>query len=224
MLGILETAERTLRKRSQSVWNNYVGASRVREWIAWGIAAAATVASLIAISLASRYAGTIAYVTTTNTIDRYGQVLDRTANMKRTTLDAEARGVVRALILDTFRVRASKQAMQDNALEAQALICAPAARTPIVAYWATHSPLAADGSWKPVLGEQNVEIVSTLKRPTDGYEYSVEFKLTYVDLVSETPSQPKLYQADVAVEQQQQPTDTNLGGFCATHFDYSEMH
>jgi hypothetical protein len=224
MATLLEKAEQLLRKRSQSVWNNYVGSSRVREGLALGIALLCSITSVIAIAMASRYAGSIAYVTTTNTTDRYGQLLDKSASIKRTSLDSDARLVIRTLVLDTFRVRASKQQMQDNAAEAEGLACAPAARTPIIGYWASHSPLGPDGSWKPVIAEANVNITSILKRPTNGYEYNVEFTLTYVDLASDTPSLPQLYQADIAVEQRLNPSDLNLGGFCATHFDFTEVH
>lgn len=220
---LLERAERTLRKRSQSVWNNYVGGSRLREGVAWGIAAVASVSAVIAISLAARYAGSIAYVQTTNTIDRYGQVLDRRAAMNRTTLDSEARGVIDNFIPAVFQIRASKQSMEDNATLAQSLMCAPTARVPVIGYWQTHSPLGSDGSWRPVMTEQNVKITSVLKRPTNAFEYLVEFTLTSVDVQSEVPSVSQLYRADIALEQRLAPTDTNLGGFCATHFDFSEM-
>ena len=224
MATLLEKAEQLLRKRSQSVWNNYVGSSRVREAFAIGIALLCSISSVIAIAMAQRYAGAIAYVTTTNTTDRYGQLLDKSASIKRTSLDSDARLVIRTLVLDTFRVRASKQQMQDNAAEAESLTCAPAARTPIIGYWASHSPLGPDGSWKPVIAEVNVDITSILKRQTNGYEYNVEFTETYVDLASDTPSVPQLYQADIAVEQRLSPSDMNLGGFCATHVDFTEVH
>jgi hypothetical protein len=220
----IEQANAILQKRSKSVWNQYVGGSRLREGIAWALAAIGTTAGCIGISMAAHYANSISYVKETNSVDKFGQVVSRHAIIERTTDDALAKKAARDLVLNMFEIVNSKIAMQAYAQTAQGLVCSNAARSTLVGYWDSQSPLKADGSWTPPQSERNVHITSNLRRPGSDHEYIVQFTLQDLDMSGGLPATPVLYQSDIAVAPNGAVTDDNIGGYCAVHLDYTEMH
>jgi len=222
---LLDNAARKLRVRSKSVWDHYIGASRTREIVAWSIAGLATLTAFIAITTVSRYASSIVYVTTTNTVDRYGQVLARNAVLQRASEDTLAHNVIDAFFKDTFTVWNSIIAMQANAAEAQSLSGSTVVTALIRGYWSQNSPLGPNGSWKAPVAEQVVKITSVVARGStqNGIEYTVEFTLTRVLIDGGYPTQPQLYTSDIILAPKGESTGSNPGGLLVTHLSYSEV-
>jgi hypothetical protein len=216
-----------LRAKSKAAWNNKVGKDTWQLVAAWSVAGVCALAALLSISLLAHYQGTIAYASTTNTVDRYGQVVGKHVDLGRTSLDAEARGVVNSFVLNAFRVVNSKMMMQSNAAAAQSFICSDAkdARSELIGYWATHSPLGADASWTEPQAEVDAQVTSKVKRGEQNgeQEWLVEWTTQTVGARNER-SPFLLWQADMTLAQGAPSTDDNIGGLCITHLSISQVH
>jgi type IV secretory pathway TrbF-like protein len=217
---MIDATNRHLRERSASSWNTYVGAARIREIVAWTIALVATLTAFVAIALASHYAGTISWVTQINQVDRYGQLLDTKAAMRRAPMDTLAHALVDRFVLDAFEVADSHFLMQANTSIAQGLLCSPTARAQIITYWQQSSPLGIDGSWTKPTMETSVALTSFLARPKG--EYLAQWTTQNIYPTGErTPT--VLWQGDFVLEPGGTVSDDNVAGLCISHLAFSEV-
>lgn len=226
MSAMLEEANRRLAARSRSALKNYVGRSATREAVAWTVALLASAAAVIAISLAMKYAGTIAISREVDTTDRYGQLLDKKITVARASVDTLARSVIDPFIKNCFNVVNSSTVMKENAQACLATSNQPVVKGIIKAYWATHSPLSANGHWTPPTAETFAKVTSLVSRGQgpEGTEYQVQFTLTSVDISSGVGTEPALHTSDFILDSNGVVSDSNLGGLNVAHFDFTEMH
>lgn len=223
----LQSIDARIKDTNRKSWSQYVSITAWREIANYAIAILGLIFGILGFSMANKYAGSVAIVDRMNAVDRYGQVIGVNGRFVRMLPDTASHEVIDTFISDVFGVVNSKAMMQTNATTATALAATAAVKATINGYWATHSPLHANGEWKPTGYEDHIQLTSVLKRagartPSDQAEYTVEWTRTRV-YENGYADAPVLYTADMLLQSGFAPITGDIGGYAVTAFTFSEV-
>lgn len=202
-----------LRARSRQTHGAYVLASRLREAIFGGIAVIGAVSGLIGISLAMKYAGSIAMVSQTRQVDSYGQLIGRTVSVQRVPASMSSGILITDFLTWAMLNYHSSLAMLQFRNDALSIIAQNSpAQTQVDDLWnAPGSGMNASGAIDLSVPERNVTVTSILDHGKYGYhleDYLVQVRTTSYS----NPVQHDLWTGDIVVTADGPHTDLSPWG------------
>jgi type IV secretory pathway TrbF-like protein len=222
---ILKEHQERVKNRSRGAWLDYVGASRIREGVAYAFAVLMGIAAIIAISLAHHTASSVIVQNDVREVDRLGQTLGQSGSIYRIPAALETHAFLSDFITDIFSVFASGPAMQRNYAVAQAYVDGQSPVGGILKeFWDGYSPLRPDQTWDRTREQERVvSVTSILDRGRwsgSAEEYEIEWTVSPLQGDGHIGN-PTLYKGDIAVVGGAQRSDANPWGLLVTHFSWS---